>query len=734
MRPEFIRRSLAAVMAVILVLSMQVMPAAADSAAADPAASEQQEAVRSGNTISGSFAAIDGMDIATIRYYKDAGFEDYAFAEFTYDEMTGKYDYSFEAPYSGFSAIEATSEAPRSDATVIAEYYSLNKWDGAVDTSWYNEEDTDFYLYYPAEFAGFAAIVNGSIDGTTPDYRVKGFRTDPEDRSVNRGLPDCIESDYYEVTALIAGVQDEAWKGVMKHDFANRRVHIMNDMDMGGVPGDQINHNLNKSVNAYDYPNWTPIGGEYLMDVADTSTMIIAFFNGTIEGHGHNINNLYCYRWSYRYKPDGTEIGTPYGYAQGCGLVGAMGSLYNDDRGKEEEPEISPAIRNLGLSGYIYGRRMVSGFVGCIGGGSNAAAGTSTAGGIRLENLANHADVYCTDSKGLGGIVGCSMTKGSIFNCYNDGNMNAEYPAPTGGIIGANEQMDIFCCYSSGIINTNGNRRGRGIGGDSAGYNYTVDDCYYLEGTSDDLADPEHNYPGYPGYYTANLASSVSVDVKSMSETQMMNGTVVYLSQEAQSGYNFRYFTLNGQPLSGKYVTVTGESEISAFFESAKPGTLKVADNPLVQISITKNGTIIDEDGNAKQVVSWPVLPGDSLFEGDVLIVEASLEEDAVCPDPDQVFSAEAGMANSFSYEFTYTGMETRTTSVKVFTVGSEINGDDVQLTLNVVPLTTQKLWRHIGDTSWYSEDEDTFTITTSNDHMNIMTDYLQYKKKPKVG
>ena len=191
---------------------------------------------------------------------------------------------------------------------------------------------------------------------------------------MNEGLPDCIRNKYYEKTELIAGVQDEAYEGLPANDFSNRTVNITSDLDMGGTDPSNIDHASNAGANIYEgiYPNWTPIGGEYLMDPSSGATMIKASFNGSVNGRGHHIYNLYCYRWSYRSVGD-----TAYGYAQGTGLIGMMGSLYEG----ESEPETPSSVKNMALYGYIYGRRMVGGFVGCIGGGANAASGTSREAG-----------------------------------------------------------------------------------------------------------------------------------------------------------------------------------------------------------------------------------------------------------------------------------------------------------------------------------------------------------------
>ena len=739
--------------------------------------SEAKGDIKAAETVTGTFNAIEGYEIATIRYYTDADKTAYHFADFTYDEASGKYSYSFEAPYSGFTSVQGSQMRdadPAADATVIAYYYSLSRWDGAVDVTWYNETDADFYIYNPAQLAGVAAIVNGNIDGLTENYEVRGYRSDLTGES-NKGLPDFIVSDHYEETTLAAQARGPADKGRKEHDFKNRTIHLMSDMDMGGTDGSDVymaagydiavddpSLNWNRNLHKDEYPNWTPIGGEYLMDVEDYNTMNIAFFNGVLDGNGHSIENLYCYRWSYR-----KEGYSAFGYSQGVGLIGAMACLYDDDRGTETQPELMPGVRDLSLSGFVYGRRMVGGIAGVVGGGVSSVDGNAVTSGVTFENIANHAYAYCTDAKGLGGIIGSSYVKGSIINCYNTGRIEANYPAPTGGIVGANEGMDIFCCYNTGTIYTNGNSRGRGIGADGGGSDYTVDNCYYIYGCGDDNR--------FPGYYDDEAGSSVSVDVQPASSSQFTdgtvlsglnqnglayvsgndgypilywesnsgsgtaqiiqpqggaisaytrgsnvgsgetfdNGTIIYLSQENESGWQFRYYTLNGNPLSGDYVTINGDSTVSAFFESSKAGALKIADNSVCNISVVKTG-IIKEDGQTVNVTDYPVASGDPIFEGDILTVTATVKEGMVPENEDLMYSYSAGLENCFDYGYTYTGGEETVTSVVTYTVTSEINAEGVSLTLDVKPRTTQKLWRYIADTSWYNTSSSTFTLTTA--------------------
>ena len=267
-----------------------------------------------------------------------------------------------------------------------------------------------------------------------------------------------------------------AYVGDAAHDFSDKTVYLTADLDMGGSS------------------NWTPVGGLYPMDRDNTERVIVAYFNGTLDGQGHRITNLFCDRYA--------EKG--YAYSQGIGLIGHMGDLYDG----EAAPETAPAVRNLSVSGSIYGRRMVGGIVGRTG---------SIPTGIYLENCANHASVKNTDSKGVGGIVGAGWSEGAIVNCYNTGSVTTGYACPAGGICGSNGGLDIYNCYNAGVIDSSGSQRGRAIGGHNNG-SYTVSDCYYLEGCDDD--------PASNGWYTGTALSCV-VSVTAMPKADMRSQKLV---------------------------------------------------------------------------------------------------------------------------------------------------------------------------------------------------------------
>ena len=703
----------------------------------------------SGDVVTGYFDTIEGRDISTIRYYTDTGRSEYEFADFTYNETLARYEYSFAAPYDGYEdskMAENVGDENAVEANIVAEYFSTERWDGAVDVSWYDEGSTDFYIDTPAKLAGAAAIVNGVFDGSITDYSGETHRIN-KDYWI-KGDKSRVNAEYHEDSSLIGGATGGAYTADPSHDFSGCTIHITADLDMGGVSGDQIDHyDNNETENKYSFPNWTPIGGEYLMDNTIATSMVLSAFNGVLDGGGHHITNLYC----YRYARPGWQ------YAQGTGLIGCIGVLSQG----EEQPSLIPAVRDLSVSGYIYGRRMVGGIVGLAGGASNTH-GTGPTDSVRLENLASHVYVYNTDSKGIGGVLGTSYSPdGSVINCYFDGQVSTTYASPAGGIVGANEHMDIFGCYCRGTINTGKAHYGRGIGGTGSTVgNFTVDTCFYLKGCGDDM--------NYPGYYTYNLPDSVSVNVTELSENQLRDGTllnglntngtaytegdsgypvllwekgrgsgnltvtepqggtvsaectgavpdgtVVYLSCTPETGWLFRYFTVNGEPMTGNYVTVCGDTNVSAYMESAKAGTLRISQNNVCDISVKKNGLVKNDEGELTEVQNAVVEPGDSLYENDRLMITAVLKDGAVPADENMDYMAAVGLSSPYSFTFTYTGEEGITSSTPVYTVDSRINGENVTLTLAVTPLTTPKLWHSTPDTSWFTGNKTTYTLTT---------------------
>ena len=636
--------------------------------------------------VTGTLERRAGYDLASVRCELADG--SYFFASI--EETAAGYAYAFDCPAGTY--------------TVKPEYFSTTVWDGAVDISWYDASQTAFYLDTPAKLAGLAALVNGQVDAGTPDYRIKGDRSELVSTRVD---------DYLLVGAGGDNQYGTVHVGDAAHDFSDKTVYLTADLNMGGSS------------------NWTPIGGLYPMDRANTERVIAAYFNGTLDGQGHRITNLFCDRYA--------EKG--YAYSQGVGLIGHMGDLYDG----EAAPETAPAVRNLSVSGSIYGRRMVGGIVGRTG---------SIPTGIYLENCANHASVKNTDSKGVGGIVGAGWSEGAIVNCYNTGSVTTVYACPAGGICGSNGGLDIYNCYNVGTIDSSGSQRGRAIGGHNNG-SYTVSDCYYLEGCDDD--------PASNGWYSGTALSCVvsitampKADMRSQKLVDALNcngaayaavqgsypvlaweaerspathavritqpeggtiaadagetvafGTVLHLSNTPDIGWAFRTYTLNGETLTGPYATVTADAAVSGVFSRMTAGALYIENAPAFSITVKKDGTVM-ENGTARRVTDYPVADGDPLYEGDVLTATATLAEGAEPENLSYVYNGK------FRYYFTFqdAAQTEKSTDTGKFTVTSRITS--ASLRLRATAYTTHKVWTQLAETDWYTPSADRFTLTSA--------------------
>lgn len=636
--------------------------------------------------VTGTLERRAGYDLASVRCELADG--SYFFA--SVEETAAGYAYAFDRPAGTY--------------TVRPEYFSTTVWDGAVDISWYDASQTAFYLDTPAKLAGLAALVNGQVDAGTPDYRIKGDRSELVSTRVD---------DYLLVGAGGDNQYGTVHVGDAAHDFSDKTVYLTADLNMGGSS------------------NWTPIGGLYPMDRANTERVIAAYFNGTLDGQGHRITNLFCDRYA--------EKG--YAYSQGVGLIGHMGDLYDG----EAAPETDPAVRNLSVSGSIYGRRMVGGIVGRTG---------SIPTGIYLENCANHASVKNTDSKGVGGIVGAGWSEGAIVNCYNTGSVTTGYACPAGGICGSNSGLDIYNCYNAGVIDSNGSQRGRAIGGHNNG-SYTVSDCYYLEGCDDDPASNgwysgtalscvvsvtampkadmrsqklvdalncngaayaavQGSYPVLaweaersPAAHTVRITQPEGGTVASDGGESVAFGTVLHLSNTPDIGWAFRTYTLNGETLTGPYATVTADAAVSGVFSRMTAGALYIENAPAFPITVKKDGTVM-ENGTARRVTDYPVADGDPLYEGDMLTATATLAEGAEPEDLSYVYNGK------FRYYFTFqdAAQTEKSTDTGKFTVTSRIAS--ASLRLRATAYTTHKVWTQLAETDWYTPSADSFTLTSA--------------------
>ena len=231
--------------------------------------------------------------------------------------------------------------------TELPEHISIPSiWNGTVDTSWYNEEETEFTLTTAQQFAGFAKLLDES-------ETMSLYNEDEEEiRSIFYGKTITLESD------LDLGIKDENG----------------------------------------EYICFDPIGSYRKEKV----------FDGTFDGNGHTIFNLYQNTW---------ELNNGYYYNDlGLGLFGLLNNA---------------TIKNLTIDGAdISGESAICGTI------AATAYGECTFENITIKN-ANVADYQYY----AGGIVGWASGKHIYKNCNIESSCNiaaqwGDFDNSIGGIIG----------------------------------------------------------------------------------------------------------------------------------------------------------------------------------------------------------------------------------------------------------------------------------------------------------
>ena len=183
-------------------------------------------------------------------------------------------------------------------------------------------------------------------------------------------------------------------------------------------------------------------------------------YNGTFDGNGYKISNIYA-------KVDKSE-----------------GFFSDSDHGGFFANTLSDAIvKNLGISGHSKGNLLIGGIVGknrgkienCYMQGTIEATEVY-AGGISAYNYGTIINCYneskINSSSYLSGITVCNY--GAIINCYNEGEINGS--SFLGGIAEENHGT-ITNCYNKGKINATS----RAVGGlvcEQRGENASISNCY----------------------------------------------------------------------------------------------------------------------------------------------------------------------------------------------------------------------------------------------------------------
>lgn len=419
----------------------------------------------------------------------------------------------------------------RPELEVFTKSANAGAWDGVtLDVSWFDPANTTHTISTPAQLAGLAAIVNGiynnEIEGII-DYDANGVLTRFTPESYDALATAKIKARCTSGNATSGGAglnqvtSNDYYFSALGYDFDGQTVKLAADLDMGGYQDENGN---------WTGARYMTIGGQSQMHyvktgIADGYSHLGASFNGTFDGQGHLVYNIYCNRYSV----------TAYGDSATIGLIGRLG-IHDSDystwkkqgTGGGNYPPVNPTVRNVAVAGYFYGRCSVGAIVGKTGHTAKNDLGDGSVGAI-IENCVNFATVHNTDSKGVGGIVGASWNGGVIRNCVNFGKIYSSYGCPTGGIAGSNENAIVNSYNMGEVSNTSGkNSYAMAIGTNNGG-GTDVRNCYWLTGSA----------PG-GGYY-----GSVNDKTQIVEITDNYNETTLTAAQFMQ---NEKFVTL----LNGK--------------------------------------------------------------------------------------------------------------------------------------------------------------------------------------
>ncbi|MDR0886036.1 MAG: bacterial Ig-like domain-containing protein [Clostridiales Family XIII bacterium] len=274
----------------------------------------------------------------------------------------------------------------------------VSTWDGqSYDISWYNTEDTEFTLNSAAQFAGFAAIVNGE--------------TQIWDDDTNQPTP-----WYNGGTAIPGEPLKIGEQTIAADDFTDKIVNLNADVDLGGI--------YDAEEGTWGGAVWPVIGHYTSSSAAGSNDGLKGIpFKGTFNGNFHSISNMYV-RGDYSAADDVASCNSK-------GLFGDLGHV--------------ALVKNVILtSGYVTVARFGGGIVGRNWG--------------NVENCANGATVVGRGRGGAGGIVGANYYNNlplpEITNSYNFGtvkNLGGSKYYHAGGIASLNEGV-ITNCYNVGTI------------------------------------------------------------------------------------------------------------------------------------------------------------------------------------------------------------------------------------------------------------------------------------------
>ncbi len=314
--------------------------------------------------------------------------------------------------------ITAAAVAASAITSASVGVFASNDYTGKADTSWYNENDTEFVLDTPEELAGLALLVNEGTDdfsGKTVSLgdNITFFRfADPQAWADGVLVPE-------NLWVPIGNTYGTPFKGTFDGcGYAVSglcTIEFNNAAGLFGYAGSGSEIENLTIENSYIYSNGTYSGG-------------ICAYN-----HLADIRNCYS---------NGNIICSDYYISGGICGVNAGGNVVSSSSASK--------VTGGNSAGGIAGEQCIYGRIsGCFSSGSvgsaNAAGGISgKCGDNTIRNCYNTGSVF--GRKISGGISGQTAGDSELQNCYSSGAVSSE-TGIAGGITGDSDTVCINCYY-----------------------------------------------------------------------------------------------------------------------------------------------------------------------------------------------------------------------------------------------------------------------------------------------
>lgn len=388
-------------------------------------------------------------------------------------------------------------------------------WNGSVATAFAGGSGTaedPYQIANGAQLARFAAMVNGTLDGTQQNTAACGKLTADILLNNTEGWESWDETTAPANSWTPIGSYEQQFTGILDGDgHSVIGIYINNsEADYQGLVGflgeSGTLQNLGVEASYIKGNEW--VGG--LCGANSQGTVSNCYNSATIIGY--------------------EDIGGV------CGINnnGDLTNCYNIGKIEGSKSYVG------GVCGYNVSSTMTN----CYNTGSVAGTGDYYTGGVcgynwgTVSNCYNSGSVTSTGSY-TGGVCGRNMMS-TVTNSYNSGNVTGtgDY---TGGVCGYNDQGTVTNCYNTGSI-ADGSYAG-GVCGRT--WSATVTNCYYLTGKA-------NSGIGYgSGEATAKTAD------------QFQSGEVAYLLQGEQEeqvwGQNISFDPKDTYPVLGGLKVVQGD-------------------------------------------------------------------------------------------------------------------------------------------------------------------------------